>query len=79
MTLDALREGTRSSRSAINNSIADRAAGRGHEAGCEATRDMFQYLAKKQQAYIVLLRTIQSRIVRVAQAVSEWRRAIADS
>ena len=75
VTLKALQDRTHSSHSAISNSVADLAAGRGFEAGYGVTRDLLAYYAGKQRIYIDLIRAISDRISRVAQHVAERRRA----
>ena len=77
-TLRALREGLVSTRAAVANSIADRAANLGSkDAIITAKRQILDYFAMNQEAYMKLFAAIHRRIARVAIRTAELREAAA--
>ena len=72
VTLKFLVNGSGQSRDAIYNSLADRAASKGYDLQhSRCAHALLDFFARKQQRYIHTIRSICTRIARVAQAAAD--------
>ena len=76
VTMETMRDDPSTIYSAVQNGIADTAAGAGAKtAGRTAQRQLLDYYARKQVAYITLMRAIVAGLVRVGAEVHRRRDA----